>query len=855
MLVKYFQRKSSLKVKLSILVTFAVIVVVAALGFYFDNFLKKSFLENTQVRFQHGYERLAYNLDVIENELKEGVDFVRSDEKLIAAIELVNNYQDKDNYNTYLIDEEKKFLANQLLSRVKLSFNDDIALYDRNQELIAYVTKEKDGYLLNYISFKNGGTTLFSRYEHQNNFQPIKFFKIPENIMYIHRNIYNVHDVKQMTLLTYHQLQDRLSIKSHKNIVEANSEKVVGHIEMSKIIGIPYFTELSQALDLQVSYSFHNSGEKNIRSLHEGVDAQKIQIVQTSQTYDAALKHKIQDGFVYFLASLDKRNLNTLLNQNRFELFLLLIFVTISILVLMRAVINRGLDQPLSVLMQQIHRIENQDYSSTPPLVTGDELEMISRNINQLAETVNEREESLKISRNELEYLSNHDMLTDLPNRRFFMNRLQHALDLASRTDMHLAIFFIDLDQFKLVNDTLGHDVGDELLVQVTRRLQRNVRAGDTLARIGGDEIYILIENAPSQSVLEAIVQKYLQTFHQAFHCFGHEITISASIGISIYPENGEDSISLIKHADLAMYSSKDHGRNRYTFFSDELSQYASERANLIHDLERAVESPDQFELYYQPKVTTDTHEVVSIEALIRWNRPGYGLIQPTDFIYTAEEIGLINPIGEWALKKACSDFIELQKEGVTLKQVSVNVSSVQMKKSDMLSQVKQTLAETGIKSQQLELEITESYIATDVDRAIEILRTFNKMGVGVAIDDFGTGYSSMNYLQKLPITRLKIDKSFVDGLPKAKDSITITRAIISLAKSFNLAITAEGVENREQLQFLQKEHCDEIQGNLFSKPLTKDELVLYYHRHQVKSSKKGVTNVLTFADYPRDDD
>jgi diguanylate cyclase (GGDEF)-like protein len=504
--------------------------------------------------------------------------------------------------------------------------------------------------------------------------------------------------------------------------------------------------------------------------------------------------------------------------------------------------------------MQQITRIENQDYSISPPLLTGDELEIISKNINQLAQTINEREASLKISRNELEYLSNHDVLTDLPNRRFFMNRLQHALDLALRSDNRLAIFFIDLDQFKLVNDTLGHDVGDELLVQVTRRLNRYVRTGDTLARIGGDEIYILIENAPSRPVLETIVQKYLQTFITPFHCFGHVISITASVGISIYPDNGEESVTLIKHADLAMYSSKDHGRNRYTFFSDELFKYASERAGLIHDLERAVETFEQFELYYQPKVNANTHQIVSIEALIRWNRPGYGLITPDGFISLTEEIGLINPIGEWALKKACSDFMALQQEGVNLQQVSVNVSSVQMKKSDMLSLVNQTIAETGIRPQQIELEITESYIATDVEQAIEILRTFNEKGVGVAIDDFGTGYSSMNYLQKLPITRLKIDKSFVDGLPHAKDSITITRAIISLAKSFNLALTAEGVENRGQLDFLIKEQCDEIQGNYFSKPLTKEELVQFYRNHLPNINNQSQNNVLTFSGYPHDD-
>lgn len=831
--------KLNLLTKLSLLVTSAVLLVVVALGFYFNDFLKDRFLDDTQQRMQRGFVRLAYNLKEIERELREGIAFIGNDEKTIASVDLINKYQDKSNYNLFLIDEEKKNVVAELLNRVKLSFNSDIAIYDQNGELIAFVSKEDEGYQLNFFSYEEGERKLFRRLEQHAVYSPSQ--SLPKGIAFTHKDYYTAEQLLHGSSITYHRQGGDVVIRSHQSIFQGETGKVIAHIEMSRILDKQYFANFSRDIDLDIGLSFDVMKANAV--LGENLSVQHIDIAQNDQEYLGVLKKGMDSGAVYFVARLDKAALNAVLNRSRSQFLLLLIAVAVTTLLLIRYLIRRRLELPLTALMEQIRKIERQDYSASDEVRTGDELEDISASVNQLALAVHDRESQLQQARKEQEYLSDHDALTGLPNRRYFSKCLEHTLDSTRESRAQFAVMFLDLDQFKLVNDTLGHIIGDELLVQVAKRLIQQPGSGQTLARIGGDEFNILIEGVGDIVQLKEIVAQYLARFHEPFLCAGLEIDISASIGVAIFPRDGEDSVSLIKHADLAMYKSKDKGRNNYSFYSGDLAEYAQKRVDMTGALKLAIEAGDQFELYYQPKTSVLTHKIGAIEALLRWHSPGFGMVPPAQFIPLAEETGLIVSIGLWVLKQGLRDFLELQREGIQLDHISLNVSNVQLRSAETVAAIKEVIAASGVAPDHIELEITESYIADDVNHAIEVLQSFRNMGVGLAIDDFGTGYSSMSYLKKLPVTRIKIDKSFVDGLPDNEDSITLTNSVIALAKNFALAITAEGVEHESQLQFLEQQCCDQIQGYYFSKPLPYNELKKYC-RSSLRNPKKG-SNVI----------
>jgi diguanylate cyclase (GGDEF)-like protein len=840
-------RHLNLTSKLTLLVTVAVVTALTVLGLYFDNFLQDSFLDSTRKRMSHGYKRLASNLQTIERELQNATTFIKTDEGLIASIELINSYQDKKNYNANLIDEEKKSISKELLNRVKLSFKSDISLYDKNNELIAYVSRDDVGYQINYVSYENGRRRINGRYESQTEFNPNSGLVKP-NIPVEHVSQYDARQILKGSVITYHRLGESLVIKSHYSLFDARSGRPIAHIDMSDILDKDYFARFSRDLDINLAASFEPHPGVPAMTLVADAGFDDLSVTEGLAEYVSTLKRDTLDGPVFFIARLDKAEVNAALNANRRQLLILLVLVALIVSLLMRYLIQRGVARPLAILMGQIKKIEFQNYSASSPVTTGDELETISTNINRLAAAVQEREMSLETSRNEQEFLSNHDALTNLPNRRLFSQRLQHALTLARRSNSQLAVIFIDLDQFKIINDTLGHDVGDELLKQVAGRLIVRLRATDTLARIGGDEFNILIEGVRDLVELELIIEKCLALFQDAFICHGHEINTTTSMGIALYPKDGEDSVTLIKHADLAMYKAKSNGRNSHSYFSDELSEEVRHRSEMTQALKAALVAGDQFELYYQPKIDVPMRKMAAIEALIRWHRPNFGLVPPGQFIPLAEETGLILPIGNWVLQQACRDFSRLDQQGIELDHVSINVSNVQLQHHQMIQVLRDALATTGIEARRIELEITESYIASNVEQAIRILNEFRDMGVQLAIDDFGTGYSSMSYLQKLPVTRLKIDKSFIDGLPNDKSSVSIANAITSLAKHFDLAVTAEGVEHEDQFHFLRQGQCDEVQGYYFSKPLSFDALVEYCRVNGIKNQSVHGADVISLS-------
>ena len=421
-------------------------------------------------------------------------------------------------------------------------------------------------------------------------------------------------------------------------------------------------------------------------------------------------------------------------------------------------------------------------------------------------------------------YLAQHDFLTGLPNRALLNDRISQAITLANRRGTQLAILFLDLDNFKHINDSLGHATGDLLLQSVTQRLNHCVRSSDTVSRQGGDEFVILLSESKFGVDAALIADKIINELTFPHKLANTELHITTSIGISIYPEDGRDAGTLVKNADTAMYHAKENGRNNYQFFSNEMNIRAVERQFIEANLRIALEK-QEFILYYQPKINLNTGEITGTEALLRWNHPEWGVVVPERFISIAEDSGLIVSIGQWVLREACMQSKQWTDLGLPEILIAVNISALEFRQNNFVEGVRAILKESKLKPHCLQLEITESVLMTDAASSVAILNELKKMGVMLAMDDFGTGYSSLSYLKQFPIDVLKIDRSFVHDIGTASDSGIIVSAVIGMGNSLNLMVIAEGIENYAQLSFLKKLHCDEGQGNLFSRPVIAEKV------------------------------
>ncbi|MBF0297065.1 MAG: EAL domain-containing protein [Magnetococcales bacterium] len=427
-----------------------------------------------------------------------------------------------------------------------------------------------------------------------------------------------------------------------------------------------------------------------------------------------------------------------------------------------------------------------------------------------------------KATERKLLNLAYYDPLTDLPNRAMFRERLTHELATAHRHRKGVALFFIDLDRFKFVNDTLGHAAGDDLLRIVAKRLTTRVRENDTVARLGGDEFTVILTDVTHPEQVSGIAQGMIDALRTPLTLMGQEVQIGGSIGIALYPGDGHDFDSLTKHADMAMYLAKEKGRNNFQFFSDELQTRIFERITLEDELKKAI-AGNELLLHYQPKFDLAGNRVVGMESLVRWQKPGAGLISPARFIPLAEETGLILPMGEWILENSCRQSVAWNQGGQCHFQVAVNLSARQFQQPELIARVQETLWRTALPPECLELEITESMLMGNIEESITIMKNLREIGVSLAMDDFGTGYSSLNYLKRFPVNTLKIDQSFVRDLTRDSSDAAIVRAIIGLARTLGLKVVAEGVENAEQLEFLREHGCHQVQGYFLAKPLPGD--------------------------------
>ncbi len=432
----------------------------------------------------------------------------------------------------------------------------------------------------------------------------------------------------------------------------------------------------------------------------------------------------------------------------------------------------------------------------------------------------------LEEARKNLETIAMYDELTGLGNRNLFKSRLEQIDGAGRRSAHHSALLYIDLDNFKRINDSLGHDVGDEVLKVIGARLKQHVRAGDTVARIGGDEFTIILYGIDRDAVVGSIARKLLESIRKPVMAFGNELVLSASMGITVVPGDGNDPAALMKNADMALYRAKDKGRNNFQFFVEEMNRAATHQAMLEREL-RAALREQRFELHYQPQVALDSGTVATLEALLRWNTTDGQTMAPDQFLPVAESTGLLVEIGGWVFTQACRDLAALRARGHDGLRVAVNLSARQLHDPELLSRIEAALAAAGLAPDVLEVEITETTLIEDIDGAVEILQSLRRLGITVAVDDFGIGYSSLSYLKRLPLDTLKIDRSFVRDIESDEDDRSIVDAILAMGRSLSLNVVAEGIENQWQLDYVTQRGCDLAQGYLLARPVARDQLTL----------------------------
>lgn len=431
--------------------------------------------------------------------------------------------------------------------------------------------------------------------------------------------------------------------------------------------------------------------------------------------------------------------------------------------------------------------------------------------------------EEVQKAKEQMGYMAHHDFLTGLPNRLMLQERLDQAIALAKRHNTKLAVMFMDLDRFKNINDALGHATGDEMLQSVSQRLRAAVRGTDTVSRQGGDEFLLLLSEVAGEKAVAALASKICKLVSAPYSIAGQDLHIGATIGISMYPDDGANAETLIKNADIAMYHAKDDGRGRYHFFRQEMNDRAVERQRTEGDLRRALDL-QEFELFYQAQVDLQTHHIIGVEALIRWHHPERGLLLPATFVPIAEECNVIVPIGRWVLREACRQMRVWLDDGLRPGTIAVNISAVEFEKEGFFENVRTVLRDTGLAPHYLELELTESVLMENAQSSMVMLRDLKSMGVKIAVDDFGTGFSSLAYLKQFPVDTLKIDRTFVNDILAENDDDILVESVISLGKSLRHRVIAEGIETREQLVFLSDHHCAEGQGFYLGRPMIAEE-------------------------------
>jgi len=486
--------------------------------------------------------------------------------------------------------------------------------------------------------------------------------------------------------------------------------------------------------------------------------------------------------------------------------------------------VARRITRPLSEAVDVANAIADGKLEVQLDVSATDELGDLQAALNKMAESLGNSRALLESQAAELKHQATHDRLTGLPNRSLVQDRLEQAMKHAQRYDRTVTVAFMDLDNFKLINDSLGHGAGDVLLIAAAQRMAACLRDTDTVARMGGDEfVLVLFDQPKTPEVIAETIQRLRQAVAMPVQLDGHELRVTSSMGLASYPQDGADADTLLRNADAAMYRAKDLGRNNVQFYAPEMNDKLEERLKLQQDLRNAL-ARHEFLLMYQPQVNLRTGAITGVEALLRWQHPERGLLLPSAFIQLAEETGLIVPIGEWVLRSACTQNKAWQDKGMHAVPVSVNISARQFREKEFLSRIRHALADSGLAPNYLELEVTEGTIMNDLNRTLAIMHELQQMDVQISIDDFGTGYSSLGTLKRFPIMRLKIDRSLVHNVSDSRDMTAVAKAVIAMGHKLNVRVVAEGVETEEELEFLSRNHCDEAQGHYCGSPMYPSE-------------------------------
>lgn len=803
------------------------------IGYVSDSYLQNYFEKSTKNKFHNVFQEISVQLKLIEKDILENINFVSENDEIIASLNLINNYENIDDYNKILFDEEKKRILKNIDIGVKYSLANHISVYDANYKLVAYIDKERKVDLKGFVSYKDS--------------KPIHYYKngsskeylIGDNPAHFEStttpSFENINHKLQRNGVIYEKNDENLILKSDIAILRTfsdNESKIVGYVTANNIISKQKINLLlnNNIDNLILDYNFNSDSQSNsdyndLVNMDESpilfstYISDELYLGENKNNYYSSVNVALNNDFLSITAIMEKTEINNILNKSQNLLIITLISIILITLMISLIVLKKLISDPFNILLNGIKEISDGDYSKQIHLHSNDELGTISKEFNKMAKKIAKREK-------ELDELAYNDLLTKMPNRMMFNKQLDMAMGRAKRNNNNLAVLFLDIDEFKTINDTLGHHVGDKLLIKVAKRLSDSMRMNDVVARIGGDEFNILIQDFDTEISIEDIAKKIISKIKEPLIIDGNSMSITISIGVAIFPFDGKDSTTILKNADLAMYHAKESGRNQHKFFSKKLEEILHTRTVMLKELKKAL-IRNELKLYYQPKFSLQDGSIKTVEALIRWENKELGFVMPDQFIPLAESSGEIIKIGAWIMQQACDDLASMQILSLPIKQVSVNVSNKQFADGNIVELIQSCLDNSKLPPTSLEIEMTESYIHDNSDQAIEVLHQIRALGIDLAIDDFGTGYSSMSYLKKLPLSRLKIDKSFIDDIPHSSDDVEITKVIVALAKVLGLKITAEGIETTEQMKFLEELECDEGQGYICSRPVPYEELVV----------------------------